>query len=121
MARRDHRLRGEKFRAFARRLGIDKSSAYMLVHLCRYRAEITGRCLDMAEDAAKRGEVYRPPGWETALGWFHNAGKTTRGNFLLTPPRLYAELDREFHFDFDPCPNPRPDGYNSLVIPWGQR
>lgn len=36
------------------------------------------------------------------------------------PPDLYAKLDREFHFDFDPCPCPRPDGYNSLVLPWGQ-
>jgi hypothetical protein len=33
---------------------------------------------------------------------------------------MYSELDREFHFDFDPCPNPRPEGYNSLVLPWGE-
>ena len=38
----------------------------------------------------------------------------------LTPPELYAKLDAEFHFDFDPCPCPRPDGYNSLVVPWGR-
>jgi hypothetical protein len=40
--------------------------------------------------------------------------------FWLTPPDLYQSLDREFYFDFDPCPCPRPDGYNSLVVPWGQ-
>lgn len=28
-------------------------------------------------------------------------------------------LSREFIFDFDPCPYPRPNGYNSLVLPWG--
>lgn len=39
--------------------------------------------------------------------------------YWLTPPEQYAEYDREFRFDFDPCPNPRPDGYDSLVIPWG--
>ncbi len=39
--------------------------------------------------------------------------------YWLTPPELYERLDREFHFDFDPCPYPRPDGYNSLLIPWG--
>jgi hypothetical protein len=39
--------------------------------------------------------------------------------YWLTPPEMYAALDAEFHFDFDPCPNPRPDGYNSLVLPWG--
>ena len=40
--------------------------------------------------------------------------------YWLTPPDMYRKLDEEFHFDFDPCPNPRPDGYNSLVLPWGQ-
>lgn len=40
--------------------------------------------------------------------------------YWLTPPETYAVLDAEFHFDFDPCPCPRPDGYNSLVLPWGR-
>jgi len=39
--------------------------------------------------------------------------------YWLTPPELYRKLDNEFHFDFDPCPCPRPEGYNSLLIPWG--
>ncbi|GHV50328.1 hypothetical protein FACS1894216_02330 [Synergistales bacterium] len=39
--------------------------------------------------------------------------------YRLTPPELYAELNSEFNFDFDPCPYPRPMGYNSLVLPWG--
>jgi hypothetical protein len=34
-----------------------------------------------------------------------------------TPKKLYDELDKEFHFDFDPCPpNPAFDGLN---IEWG--
>lgn len=40
--------------------------------------------------------------------------------YWLTPPALYERLDQEFQFDFDPCPHPRPDGYNSLVVPWGR-
>lgn len=40
--------------------------------------------------------------------------------YWLTPPELYYEWDQEFQFDFDPCPNPRPEGYNSLLIPWGK-
>jgi len=40
--------------------------------------------------------------------------------YWLTPPELYGKLDAEFHFDFDPCPYPRPDGYNSLELPWGR-
>ena len=42
------------------------------------------------------------------------------GRFWLTPPQIYKELDREFQFDFDPCPFPRPEDYNSLVVPWGK-
>jgi len=35
-----------------------------------------------------------------------------------TPKKIYAELDGEFHFDFDPCPtNPTFDG---LKIDWGK-
>lgn len=40
--------------------------------------------------------------------------------YWLTPPELYKELDKEFHFDFDPCPCPRVPGYNSLELPWGK-
>jgi len=40
--------------------------------------------------------------------------------YWITPPGLYKRLDDEFHFDFDPCPYPRPWGYNSLNVPWGQ-
>jgi hypothetical protein len=39
--------------------------------------------------------------------------------YWITPPEMYKELDTEFHFDFDPCPNPRPEGYNSLNLAWG--
>lgn len=44
----------------------------------------------------------------------------TEPRYWLTPPELYAKLNAEFAFDFDPCPCPRPDGYNSLVLPWGK-
>jgi hypothetical protein len=44
-----------------------------------------------------------------------------REKYWLTPPALMAQLKAEHNFDFDPCPCPRPDGYDSLIIPWGQR
>jgi len=38
-------------------------------------------------------------------------------SYWITPPELYEELNKEFHFDFDPCPYPRKiDGLN---IEWG--
>jgi hypothetical protein len=40
--------------------------------------------------------------------------------FWLIPRDVYARLDEEFHFDFDACPHPRPDGYDSLNVEWGR-
>lgn len=42
--------------------------------------------------------------------------------YWLTPPDLYARLDAKYQFDFDPCPYPRPDGFNSLSesVSWGK-
>ena len=41
-------------------------------------------------------------------------------HYWLTPPDLYARLNDEFGFDFDPCPFPRPDGFDGLAVPWGR-
>lgn len=41
------------------------------------------------------------------------------GLFWATPPALLAALNEEFRFDCDPCPNPRPEGYDGLTAPWG--
>ena len=36
-----------------------------------------------------------------------------------TPESLYKELDKEFNFDFDPCPENA--SFNGLSIPWKER
>lgn len=41
-------------------------------------------------------------------------------HYWLTPKDLYNQLDSEFHFDFDPCPYPRPEGFDGLTCEWGQ-
>lgn len=41
-------------------------------------------------------------------------------NAIITPPEYYAELDKEFNFDFDPCPYPRPEGFDGLKVDWGK-
>ena len=48
-------------------------------------------------------------------------GKEPKARYWLTPPALYRELDAEFHFDYDPCPNPLPEGFNALTVPWDER
>lgn len=40
--------------------------------------------------------------------------------YWLTPPELLQQLQREFNFDFDACPWPRPEGYDSLKVSWGK-
>ena len=39
--------------------------------------------------------------------------------YWLIPPEIYNSLNEEFHFDYDPCPNPRPEGFDSQKIEWG--
>ena len=46
--------------------------------------------------------------------------KDNNKHYWVTPPEMMQELDDEFHFDFDPCPHPRPDGFDGLSLPWGK-
>jgi hypothetical protein len=50
---------------------------------------------------------------------FHAGNGDDGKHYWLTPPTLYATLDAEFKFTFDPCPYPKPDGFDGLTQPWG--
>jgi hypothetical protein len=41
--------------------------------------------------------------------------------YWKTPPTMMEELQQKYNFDFDPCPHPRPDGFDGLAVPWGKR
>jgi hypothetical protein len=41
-------------------------------------------------------------------------------HYWVTPPEMLAQLTEEFRFDFDPCPHPRPDGFDGLTVDWGK-
>ena len=41
-------------------------------------------------------------------------------HYWLTPKNVYDKLDKEFNFDFDPCPYPQPDGFDGLKESWGK-
>lgn len=51
---------------------------------------------------------------------FHVGNGDDGKHYWLTPPELYAALDAEFHFTFDPCPYPLPDGFDGLTCDWGK-
>jgi hypothetical protein len=41
-------------------------------------------------------------------------------HYWLKPPELWAQIKAEFGPDiFDPCPYPRPPGFNGLYVEWG--
>jgi len=50
---------------------------------------------------------------------FHKGNEKDGKHYWLTPPDLMKELDTEFHFDFDPCPYPLPEGFDGLTCNWG--
>jgi hypothetical protein len=51
---------------------------------------------------------------------FHTGNSVDKKHYWITPGDLYKKLDDEFHFDFDPCPYPLPDGFDGLTCEWGK-
>jgi hypothetical protein len=53
------------------------------------------------------------------VGSLAYSGAKDGRHYWLTPAELYAELNAQYRFDFDPCPHPRPDGFDGLDVEWG--
>ncbi len=51
---------------------------------------------------------------------FHKGNGKDGKHYWLTPKELYNSLNEEFHFDFDPCPYPLPEGFDGLSCEWGK-
>lgn len=61
------------------------------------------------------------PGDEPVLdNKFYRGNLDDGKHYWLTPPYLLQALDAEFHFDFDPCPYPKPVEFDGLTCEWGQ-
>jgi hypothetical protein len=50
---------------------------------------------------------------------FHVGNSEDGKHYWLTPPALYAKLNTEFSFTFDPCPYPKPEDFDGLSAEWG--
>lgn len=51
---------------------------------------------------------------------FHKGNGEDGKHYWLTPPGIYEALNKEFNFDFDPCPYPLPVDFDGLTCEWGQ-
>ena len=47
------------------------------------------------------------------------AGAKDGRHYWLTPEDLLAEIEAEFEINYDPCPYPKPEGYDGLTAEWG--
>jgi len=48
------------------------------------------------------------------------AAQPVKKRYWATPPDMMKALNDEFAFDFDPCPHPRPEGFDGLSCEWGR-
>ena len=49
---------------------------------------------------------------------FHTGNKKDGLHYWITPPELMRALKKEFGFNFDPCPHPRPKNFDGLTCEW---
>jgi hypothetical protein len=76
----------------------------------------------------RRG-AYAPDGAPGSMGQaslppeenkFHVGNGSDGKHYWLTPESVLAPLKAEFGFTFDPCPWPKPPGFDGLTCEWGQ-
>lgn len=46
--------------------------------------------------------------------------RVDKKHYWLMPPDMMKPLQERYAFDFDPCPFPRPDGFDGLEVDWGK-
>lgn len=51
---------------------------------------------------------------------FHVGNGDDAKHYWITPPELYAKLDAQYSFDFDPAPFPKPEDFDGLTCEWGR-
>jgi hypothetical protein len=57
---------------------------------------------------------------DVSLQKFHVGNGGDGKHYWLTPPDMFASLNAEFNFDFDPCPYPKLESFDGLTVEWGQ-
>jgi hypothetical protein len=116
-----HGYKSRRFVTFALAHGVPtRTDAYDLLHL----AEDADKIVAHHAAATRDDPDHEWPSWREALHDIKHGDddEPEEGGYWITPPDVYEKLDAEFHFDCDPFPYPRPDGYDALAEDqeWGQ-
>jgi hypothetical protein len=45
-------------------------------------------------------------------------GARPEEGYWIVPPEIYEPLNKQFRFNFDPCPSPRPKNFDGLNVGW---
>jgi hypothetical protein len=51
---------------------------------------------------------------------FHVGNGDDGKHYWLTPLDVYSRLNTTYQFTFDPCPYPKPEGFDGLTAEWGR-
>lgn len=104
----------------------DKYTAVDIAHLERV-ARVAQKLADANPDnpeyePIRRAISEKPDArvYVNAVGSYTDKGNAVDGkHYLLTPEEIKAQLKAEFGEIFDPCPHPRPEGFDGLEVEWG--
>jgi hypothetical protein len=111
-----HGLKGRAFSGFALEHGVgSRTDAYDMVKV----ADDADAIIAKHETATRDDPLHEWPSWRQV---WSDIKQQTRTRYWLTPDDVYQPLNDEFRFDYDPCPYPRPDGFDSLAedVEWGE-
>ena len=59
-------------------------------------------------------------GFQLGPEFIDTSNRADKKHYWLMPPDKLKPLQDEFQFDFDPCPFPRPDGFDGLEVDCGK-
>jgi hypothetical protein len=59
-------------------------------------------------------------GFHLGPEFIDTSNRADKKHYWLMPPDKLKPLIDEFHFDFDPCPFPRPENFDGLEVDWGK-
>jgi hypothetical protein len=107
IARAHYELRGTRFTDFARRIGVDRASAFQLIKLYKHRSAILSDCREEEDETTNRGECYfipvGAPHWNARKASNHVVGRLpASGSMARSQHERRTDLDSTAPFVHTP-------------------